>query len=510
MLCSTKYFDITHMKGTAMDSERPAARILLAIAVVLAIIADQLLNVSPWGANVPLFGLLFLAGTAAAARLLKQTMPLESWFIGALGVLSTAWLAVRDSPELAVLNSFAALGAFMLVAARRTPGQLSAMTFVDHLVHAATQAYYAVTGLPVLIFSDLKEEAASARERRWDWREVGTGVALAVPALLVFGGLLISADAAFEALVQRLLPDNIWTIIGHTMLIAFFCWVFAGYLRGRFVAPEFVVKNILHTRPFSLGILGIGILLGAVDLLFGLFVGVQIPYFFGGHATVLSTPSLTYAEYARRGFFQLMVVALLSLPLLLGSEWVLRKEKPTEARLFTGLALAMISLLGVMLASAMFKLSLYMGVYGLTIARIQAAAIMVWIAVTLVMFCLTVLRGRRERLPFAMIVAGFAVLTLLNAMDPEAVVAEVNMRRLASDKKFDPGYTLHLSADAAPRLLESISSMDTTHQRILSTRLLIGYEAEKGRFDLRSANYSRSVAAGKVGENLDMLRAMAK
>ena len=59
----------------------------------------------------------------------------------------------------------------------------------------------------------------------------------------------------------------------------------------------------IENKPISLGIVEIGIVLGLLDLLFFCFVFVQFRYFFVGASTVEETTGLTFAVYARRGFF---------------------------------------------------------------------------------------------------------------------------------------------------------------------------------------------------------------
>ena len=73
-----------------------------------------------------------------------------------------------------------------------------------------------------------------------------------------------------------------------------------------------------------------GRLLALVDALFAAFVAVQFRYLFGGEAMV-GAASLTRAEYARRGFFELATVVALVVPMLLVAEWIIDKR---DARLY--------------------------------------------------------------------------------------------------------------------------------------------------------------------------------
>src|SRR5205085_3576642 len=115
-----------------------------------------------------------------------------------------------------------------------------------------------------------------------------------------------------------------------------------------------------------IGIVEVGIVLALLDLLFLAFVAVQFRYLFGGRALVESRTHLTYAAYARHGFFELVVVAALVLPLLLLADWALRRERRRDHAVFTALAATLVLLLFAVVASALERLRLYEQAYGLT------------------------------------------------------------------------------------------------------------------------------------------------
>jgi hypothetical protein len=154
----------------------------------------------------------------------------------------------------------------------------------------------------------------------------------------------------------------------------------------------------------------------------------------------------------------------------------------------------------------MHRLSLYMEAFGLTASRVQAAAILLWIAITLVLFCVTVLRGKRDRLPFAIVVSGYLTLIGLNAVNPDALVARVNLARMTTDGKFDPQYTFRLSADAVPVFLDALQAMEPGQRSALADRLLKLYTTPGSGDDLRSWNASRATGSSLVHQREEILR----
>ena len=131
-----------------------------------------------------------------------------------------------------------------------------------------------------------------------------------------------------------------------------------------------------------------GTVLGLLDLLFVAFVAVQIRYLFGGADRVVSTAGLTYAEYARRGFFELVTVDGASASGAAAGTLAPPSRGPRAG--LPGAGRNPVALLFVIMASAMQRMYLYVGEYGLTQLRFYVTAFMVWLAVVLAWFILTV------------------------------------------------------------------------------------------------------------------------
>jgi Domain of unknown function (DUF4173) len=116
----------------------------------------------------------------------------------------------------------------------------------------------------------------------------------------------------------------------------------------------------------------------------------------------------------------------------------------------------MIGLLFVIVASALQRMYLYQQEFGLTELRLYTTIFMLWISAVLIWFVLTVLRDRRERFAFGALLAGFAAIFAINAMNPDALIATTNIDRMEQGKRFDAYYLTTLSADAVPVLVDSL------------------------------------------------------
>ena len=123
----------------------------------------------------------------------------------------------------------------------------------------------------------------------------------------------------------------------------------------------------------------------------------------------------------------------------------------------------MVGLLFFVVTSALQRMYLYQQEFGLTELRLYTTVFIAWISTVLLWFVLTVLRARRDRFAFGALLAGFAAILAINAMNPDALIASTNIDRMEHGKRFDAYYLATLSADALPVLVESLPEIGDAH-----------------------------------------------
>ena len=334
---------------------------ILGLSLGLGVLGNLLVP-GPWGIGIGAWVLLLAGSAWWVSSRSPHSIRGSTWFI--VAVLLAFALAWRDSPALNAINIGAALVALAFGAAARghglRPGFLGSLWTVWV---AFTSWLGGWLGLLVadLPWRDLIRNSDSKR-----WAGLVRGLVITLPLLLVFGGLLTSADAAFGQLVSSLF---VWQFDGQviTRLLLIFLWfTFAcGVLR---LSAKGAQPLRAITLP-KLGLLEIGMVLGALNLLFTAFIAVQFGYFFGGNANVTALTGLTYAEYARRGSSELIQVVALTLPVLIAALHL--REATLKASLTVRvLSSITLGLLCVMLISAWQRLELYRAAYGLTEIRL--------------------------------------------------------------------------------------------------------------------------------------------
>ena len=432
---------------------------ILAAGLELGLLANGLLRVH-WGVNLALW-VAALAGAMLWLAHSRGRIRGDGPFVLALvAVFFAGGLAIRDTPALAVLNVGATLSALVLLgmAVLGGPSASVSVARVRDCIHAAVLLGWrtAVGGFPLLL-RDASVRSIGLTPRARFALGLLRGALLAAPLLLVFGALFMAADARFNALVVKLLGFDFSTIGSHVAMILFFAWISAGYLHG--VLVERAPAPIRDLDEMSIGAVEAASVLVLLDMLFAGFIAVQAQYLFGGGAVVEQTAGLTYAEYARRGFFELAFAAALVVPVLLSIDLLMRRETPRHERIFRWLAGALAVLVGLVMLSAAHRMRLYLNAYGMTEDRLYASAFMLWIALMLFWFGRTVLRGQGHRFAIGAVAAGWLVLGALNVANPDHLVARANLNRVSAGKSFDAFYASRLSGDAVPVVLEALRTV---------------------------------------------------
>lgn len=512
-------------------------------AVAIGILADLLLRATPWGLNVTAFVLAFVAlMTLLTYRNRRQILDRPAIELSAAMVIFAAMFAIRDSEELLVIDSLAILaimGVLILRGLRIEIARAGMLHYIGGLFWAGINSLFAPF---LLIGKDLDRRLLPGNRIASSIFAVSRGLAIALPLLLVFGVLFSAADARFESFIQNLVNFNLRQTFSHIAIASVFAFLTAGYLRGTLIEP-FVSKsdsgdetdraavnespeegdfpqtpqrvsaatgqtrnsrfalleklknfdNSLLPQSFTLGTIETILIFGLVDLIFLAFVVFQLPYLFGGMELVQSTPGLKLADFARRGFGELVVASLLVLPMLLVGHWLLRRGQPWLNNVFRVLALVQIALLGVVIASALQRVMLLTSEvgYGWTPARFYPIFLMLWLSVVFLWFIATVLFGNRENFAWGALRSAILILFAVNLLNPDEFIVNKNLDLMRRGRQFDASQATSLGDDAVPQLIKALPEMNGAERCIVRWELHRKLTREQEESDLRTWNLAR-------------------
>ena len=483
----------------------PRARRILLLAAGFGL-AAQLLFYREWlGLNVVVAAAVLLA---AAWSLRTAPLPRSDLWIPAFAMAFAAFVAVRTEEEVVAFDVLAALTLLLATTASLRGLRVTRLPFLGLLAEAwrtATGTLWraaplvrpATQGLPV------------GRGRRVV-PYLG-GLLLAVPFLFVFVALFTSADPVFKLWWETVIDLGEWgerlaAARDRAIIATIGAWLAGGALaaldRGHAAAsrPGHGPLSASAATAF----------LAALVLLFVAFVTIQVTYLFGGRDT-LEAVDMTYSEYARRGFFELVMVA----SIVAATLFVLDLTVDRRARAYVVGGLALLLLTGVILASALYRLDLYQQAYGWSELRLYAFALLVTVAAALVLIGWAIAAGRMTFALQPIVFVGFGVALLVNAVGPAGFIARANVSRLsdasapvdpsdgARARGLDHWYAVSLGEGALPDLVAARAALPETQRFCLDAVLYWRYSYRVAA----GAGQDPSVAPSWQSWNLDRERA---
>lgn len=378
------------------------------------------------------------AGSGVAGRIPAWMTTRLWWAVLTLALLGVG--TVRAAGWLFVLCALSACAAGSLaVLGRRT---------VHGIFHDLAAVPLATFGAIPWAFTGWRSSGSTGLSRA---RRYGTSVLVTAGLLVVFVPLLGGADATFAGLMSTLIPEidgaAAWQWV---LLFAMLGLLALGALYLLAGPPAHAVAGSRTARTWSRSEWVLPV--GALVVLFAVFVGAQFVALFGGDGYVQRTAGLTYAEYARSGFWQLSVVSILTLAIIVAVLRWAAQDSPTDRRCLRALLGAAGALALVIVCSALGRMWTYQQAYGFTVARLLVEMCELWIGVLYVLVLVAIWRLRGRWLPRAAVGTGLATLVVLAALNPEGLVAERNIDRWEHGARLDSQYLSGLSPDALPAL----------------------------------------------------------
>lgn len=464
-------------------------------ALALGIAGENLLFETGWGLGASLW---MVGMTATGIWLLRRwngiSVAYDKVLMGSILVLALCY-GWRDA---GMLKLAATGGLFSMFALTVYTSQRKYATGGAKPHGLFVTAMRSLFSYPVSLSHEVAWDRLFASVDEETRRSIGKSLVLGIPCLLVFGLLLSAADERFGNLLAGFVDIDVIALPARLLIIGIVTLVAGALLRGLLMPLKSNSKSTASkSNPFEMQMLETGIVLGLISLMFTVFVFMQIGYLYGGAEYIASTPGLTLAQYARRGFFELLIVAALALFIMM---WFQRYFKPADAaqvKVFNILVEVQVALLLVILLSAAHRMILYTANFGLTELRLYASAFMLWLGFVLVWFVWTVLKEKELAFVKGSVLAGFFIVFTLHVLNPEAMIVRTNINRAAEGAKLDYYYLSTLSGDAVPAILDGLHKLPPVTQEKLIAQMVQKWK-EDSEADWRSWNLSQKIAFNRV------------
>jgi hypothetical protein len=435
---------------TEVPLGRSVPKVLAAI-VAAAVLADLSVQTRAGGAAATAMVIVLCASLARHGWVVRRGGRL---LLGAAAGLSV-FLVLRVSPWLVALDLGVIAALMALACSAERDGRFGDSRFATIGRRLASTAVSMLTAVDPLVRATGKVVPGTGSGRRRTLRSVLRGLLIAVPVVAVIGLNLASADAVFASLFEVDLHLDRW--VGHVVVVVIAACVAAGWFVQASRPP------VTHpTRSMSVGAVEASVVMVSLTALYAVFAWTQVLVARRGPDYVARTTGLTYAEYARSGFFQLLWVAGATAVVLLVVRSVVVPTSRAAARWIAATGAVAASLTLVVVHAAIVRLDLYESAFGLTLLRYGATAFAWWLGAVFVVIAawfVLGLRSRRDWLPTALGLVTLAMVVGINVADPEATVMRHNVERARAGASFDVQYALRLSDDAVPALANSVDEL---------------------------------------------------
>jgi len=435
-----------------MKFNRQHALVLIFSSLVLGIFTDTLFRQDIFGLNFVLWGITW-SGLLLLAAYKKQKVTPKFVVYIAFILLNLFMVYVRTEPIVVFWTVLSAL-IFISIAV----GYLYVDNFLElPLINRIVEF---VAGLVSSLFIGLKkvtEVLPGGKRKETKKSTISIGVILAVVIGLVFIGLFSSSDTMFKSsfswLGSSLSSVGNWLSqfnIGRTATIVIFSvlafsWLTLLVLRKKVtLIDQASIKQFLPAKDSR-------IILVTVSAIFTFYLILQAKYLFSG-ATL--PEGVTYADYARRGYGELLVATILASVVVYVTLKAIKiaEYKRTDTYIGTGLILLNISVA----ITAWKRLSLYESAYGWTMTRFVARMGLVCIIAGSLLLVVWVVRKLSSRTLYYSSWYVLAVVLLATAMlNPVGIIVRRNiMERPSREVPIDVTHMLSLSADSYKALCE--------------------------------------------------------
>lgn len=453
-----------------MEKKNIRLNLVLLFAFILGVLVDYLFYGKPLGISFFVFISLLLIFSLTLAKKFGQKLPKIRYCLLLPIILFSAMLFCRSSSFLTFFNVWGSLFLIILFLALFLEKSLLDFNLLEYFIVPLGFVFSSFRKAGKFIEVNKERFQKDKKFGSPEFWSIAKGIVLTIPIIAILIWLLSSADIVFQKYLESLIDINI-NIDAAELILRILIVLLASYLFIGFFAKAFTGKKADKGREHSyaplrrsetgngarsLGPIESSIILGAVELLFLVFIAIQFFYLFGGKTYVWGIEEyITYSEYAKKGFTELIAVSIISFLLIYGIDKFGKREGRRQKQLFKILSAILTLEIFVIIASAFKRLSLYVDGYGYTFSRLLTFVFLFWFFSAFLLFLYKII-SEQKATHFIFSLFWLTVLFWLglNVLNPDAFIAKKNIERYIQGKEFDICYLGRLSDDAIPEIIK--------------------------------------------------------
>ena len=338
-------------------------------------------------------------------------------------------------------------------------------------------------------------------------KRVLKALVITIPVVFVILWLLSSADQIFgsifgnitEFIENFIAGIQLSTATEIIILILFTFVYFMGFFY--YVSSKFQILETKEKEEKKKDSFTIKMILVTLNVIYIIFCIIQIKSLF------MRQVNINYAEYARQGFFQLMIVSLINLyTVLIAKKREMQDEIKTK--FIKIMCLVMLVCTFIILISATYRMYLYESAYGYTILRLLVYCILFTETILLVPTILYII-DKKINLPITYFTIIISVYVCMNFANFDNIIAKRNVDRYIETGKIDVLYLeMGTGTDAINQIMRILDykekevGINPEVRRYLSD---VHFYLESEQMDFRDFNFSKLLAKKKISERLEQI-----
>lgn len=268
-------------------------------------------------------------------------------------------------------------------------------------------------------------------------------VLIVIPIVIVVLLLLTSADMIFSNIFKNMFRVFNGISIENIFARLFIIFVLFLYLSGTVNYVLFGYKEEKTKNKKPIESYTIKLLLTILNVIYVVFDFIQIRSLIFHKISM----NISYASYARQGFFQLMFISIINLIIILLS------KRSKESKYTSVSNLIMVILTFVIIASSFIRMNMYESAYGYTLLRLLVYVTLITEVILLIPTVFYIFNSKIKIIKHYMIIIVF-VYVVLSLSPVDYIIARRNINRYYKTKKIDIYYLENYNFDNVPLLVD--------------------------------------------------------
>lgn len=352
-----------------------------------------------------------------------------------------------------------------------------------------------------LIFKPLDYISSFCKESKNDFpdeklspktRKVLKSLLIVIPVVIVVLLLLISADQIFSNLFSNfskifgnITISNILVRLFYFVILFFYLGGTLYYISKKYKEESKEIKENKVKDPLT-----INILLTTLNIIYIVFDIIQI------NSLLLHRVSsgFNYADYARSGFFQLMIISIINIVIIILSK---KSEEKTYTKV---MSLITVLLTLIIIVSSFYRMFLYEQAYGYTVLRLGVYVILITEAILFIPTIIFIFKKDFNILRYYLIIV-LTVYSLINCFSIDRIIAENNIKRYERTGEIDVFYLMNRNYDNINQLRDLSKKLEKDNQFLnVDKEVLNNYlkDMDKdNKYNILEFNISKKIAKEK-------------